>query len=115
MTGTALTPPSRRPRRARPVTVGLKSIQGNVVAFGSPVKKEESWRRDLKDALGTVSDPFVDMTLQHLQAVARLPGAGISETAINGALAMMRLRPRRTRLKPPWPYKWRPPTRWPWL
>lgn len=86
MTGNALNPPSRRPR---PVTVRLKSIQGNVVAFGSPLKKEESWRRDLKAALGTVSDPFVDMTLQHLQAVARLPGAGVSETAINGALAII--------------------------
>jgi hypothetical protein len=71
------------------VRVKIESIAGNVVTFGSPETQDGIWRIQLKNALGTVSDAFVDMTLQQLQYAARLPGGGPSETAINAAIAMI--------------------------
>jgi hypothetical protein len=47
------------------------------------------WRDRLKRALGTTSDDFVDASLCQLQAAAQLPGSGVSETAVNAALAMI--------------------------
>jgi hypothetical protein len=78
---------SRRRRRSPPVKVRIRGIQGNVATFGSPGPTEEVWRKQLKAALGTVSDAFVDMSLQHLMRAARMPEGGASELAINGALA----------------------------
>jgi hypothetical protein len=43
----------------------------------------------LKAALGTASIEFVDATLYQLQAAARLPNSGVSEIAVNAALAMI--------------------------
>ena len=57
------------------------------MSFGSPSTNEEVWRKQLKAALGTVSDAFVDMSLHHLERAARMPGDGPSDMAINGALA----------------------------
>ena len=78
---------SRARRRTPPVGVRIKGIQGNVATFGSPGPAVDAWRRQLKAALGTASDVFVDMSLHHLMHAARMPGAGPSEMAINGALA----------------------------
>ena len=39
--------------------------------------------------MGTCSSAFVDASLFHLQAAARLPGIGVSETAVNSALALI--------------------------
>jgi len=50
--------------------------------------REEWWKR-LKDALATESSAFVTATLFQLQSAARLPLDGISETAVNAALAMI--------------------------
>jgi hypothetical protein len=47
------------------------------------------WWNRLKLALGTTSDAFVDASLYQLQAAAQLPGSGISEIAVNAALAMI--------------------------
>jgi hypothetical protein len=47
------------------------------------------WRDRLKKALGTTSNDFVDASLSQLQAAAQLPCGGISEVAINAALAMI--------------------------
>ena len=58
---------SRRPRRSAPVRVKIKDIQGNVVSFASPGPAHKVWRKQLKDALGTASDAFVDMALQQLE------------------------------------------------
>lgn len=74
-------------RRSPPVGVRMKGIQGNVATFGSPGLADDAWRRQLKAALGTASDAFVDMSLQHLLRAARMPEGGASELAINGALA----------------------------
>lgn len=80
---------SRRPRRTPPATIKLKGIQGNVATFGSPGPKDEVWRRQLKAAFGTVSDPFIEMNLHQLVYAARLTGGGPSELAINGAIAII--------------------------
>jgi hypothetical protein len=80
---------SRRPRRSRPAAIRIKGIQGDVVSFASPGPADQVWRKQLKATLGTVSDSFVDMTLQHLEQAARLPGAGPSNVSINGALAVI--------------------------
>jgi hypothetical protein len=78
--------PSRRPP---PATIRIKGIQGNVVSFASPSPADQTWRKELKVALGTVSDAFVDMALHHLERAARMPGDGPSDLAINGALAII--------------------------
>ena len=80
---------SRRPRRSAPVRIRIKGIQGNVVSFASPGPADRIWREQLKTTLGTVSDAFVDMALQHLERAARLPGNGASDVSINGALAII--------------------------
>ncbi len=47
------------------------------------------WWDRLKKALGTASSDFVDGSLWQLQAAAKLPYTGNSETAMNAALAMI--------------------------
>ena len=83
---------SRRPRRSPPPGIKIKGIQGNIVSFGSPGPTDHVWRKQLKSALGTVSDAFVDMALHHLERAARMPGDGPSDMAINGAIAMIAAR-----------------------
>lgn len=80
---------SRRPRRSTPVQVRIKGIQGNVVSFASAGPGDLVWRKQLKAALGTSSDAFVDMALHHLERAARIPGEGPSNVSINGALAII--------------------------
>jgi hypothetical protein len=60
-----------------------------VVSFASPGPADRIWREQLKTTLGTVSEAFVDMALQHLERAARLPGDGASDVSINGALAII--------------------------
>jgi hypothetical protein len=74
------------------VRIRIKGIQGNVVSFASPGPADQIWRKQLKAALGTVSDTFVDMCLHHLERAARMPGDGPSDMAINGAIAMIAAR-----------------------
>jgi len=80
---------SRTPRRSPPVKIRIKGIQGDVVSFASPGPADQTWRKQLKATLGTVSEAFVDMTLHHLERAARLPGDGPSNVSINGALAII--------------------------
>ncbi|HEY0568773.1 MAG TPA: hypothetical protein VGD13_11735 [Xanthobacteraceae bacterium] len=80
---------SRRPRRPGPVRIRIKGVQANVVSFASPGPADHVWRRQLKAALGTASDAFVDMALHHLERAARMPGDGPSNVSINGALAII--------------------------
>ena len=80
---------SPRSRRGRPARIRIEGIQGNVVSFASPGPADRIWREQLKTTLGTVSDAFVDMALQHLERAARLPGNGSSDVSINGALAII--------------------------
>ena len=89
-----------------PVRIRIKGIQGNVVSFGSPGPADHVWRKQLKAALGTVSDAFVDMALHHLERAARMPGARPVQ-----CLDQRRtchhccLRPPKRDAKPPWRYK----------
>jgi hypothetical protein len=83
--------PSRVPRvrKAAPVRVKLERINCD---FGKLLPAEDdhpAWIEQLKGALGTASMAFVDATLIQLQAAARLPNSGVSEIAINAALAMI--------------------------
>jgi hypothetical protein len=80
---------SRRPRRSPPPGIRIKGIQGNVVSFASPGPGDRIWRNQLKAALGTASEAFVDMALHHLERAARMPGDGPSDMSINGALAII--------------------------
>jgi hypothetical protein len=80
---------SCRPRRSAPVRIRIEGIQGNVVSFVSPGPADHVWRKQLKAALGTVSDAFVDMALHHLERAARIPGQGPTNVSINGALAII--------------------------
>jgi hypothetical protein len=90
VTGTKkLPPPSNAARRSPPPRVRITGIQGNVVAFASPGPAHDIWRKQLKSALGTKSDAFVDMALHHLERAARMPGAGPSDMVINGAIAVI--------------------------
>jgi hypothetical protein len=80
---------SRAARRSPPVQIMIKSIQGNVVSFASQGPADLVWREQLKNTLGTVSEAFVDMALEHLERAARMPGDGASNVSINGALAIV--------------------------
>lgn len=80
---------SRVSHRSPPVTIRMSGIQNDTAVFGSPGPTEEVWRDQLRAALGTASDPFVDMSLQHLMRAARMPGGGPTDVAVNGALAMI--------------------------
>jgi hypothetical protein len=54
-----------------------------------PDGEHEKWWRRLSTALGTVSSDFTNQCLFQIQAAARSPFGGISELAINAALAMI--------------------------
>ncbi len=103
MTGSKNQPVAPRARRrSPPVRIKIRSIQGNVARFGSSGPADEVWRKQLKAALGTASDAFIDMALNHLDAAARMPGDGASNMAINGALAVVAAFAPKTRWKRPW-------------
>jgi hypothetical protein len=54
-----------------------------------PDGETKAWWDSLKRALGTTSSAFVNASLAQLQAAARLPCSGISDIALNAALAMI--------------------------
>jgi len=54
-----------------------------------PDGQAREWWQRLKNAFGTTSSAFVNASLQQLIAAARLPGSGISETAVNASLAFI--------------------------
>jgi hypothetical protein len=79
--------PAQRPR---PVRVRLRRINAEVSEHLPPTGQEKIWWNRLGKALGTTSSDFVNASLYQLQAAARLPqGGGISELAMNGALALV--------------------------
>jgi hypothetical protein len=83
--------PNQVPARVRkaPVRVKLERINCDVAKSLPPDGENEIWLNRLKLALGTASMEFVDATLFQLQAAARLPNSGVSEIAVNSALAMI--------------------------
>jgi hypothetical protein len=84
----AITPASNAPRRP-PVRVRLKRINANYSKPYPPDGLAKEWWARLQKALGTSSSAFVNATLLQLQNAAQLPCGGISETAVNAALAMI--------------------------
>lgn len=92
--GTAMSLPDnlgRLPARLKkvPVRVKLERINCDVGKLLPPDDDRETWIDRLKVALGTASIEFVDATLYQLQAAARLPNSGVSEIAVNAALAFI--------------------------
>jgi hypothetical protein len=79
---------SARVRRA-PVRVKLERVNCDVAKSLPPDGQYQEWLDRLKVALGTTSMDFVDTTLWQLQAAARLPNSGLSEIAVNAALALI--------------------------
>jgi hypothetical protein len=77
------------PKRKPPVRVKLERINCDVSRSLPPDGDHPEWLNRLKAALGTASVEFVDATLYQLQVAARLPNSGISEIAVNAALAMI--------------------------
>jgi hypothetical protein len=82
---------SRMPARAKkaPVRVKFERINCDGSRLLPPDGDRSAWIDRLKTALGTASMEFVEATLYQLQAAARLPNSGVSEIAVNGALAMI--------------------------
>jgi hypothetical protein len=75
--------------RPAPVRVKLQRKSCNLAKAHPPDGDGKIWWSRLKKALGTSSSAFVEASLFQLQAAARLPGGGISELAVNSALALI--------------------------
>jgi hypothetical protein len=80
---------AERPNRKPPVRVKLARINCDMSRSLPPDGDHPEWLDRLKAALGTASVEFIDATLYQLQAAARLPNSGVSEIAVNSALAMI--------------------------
>jgi hypothetical protein len=76
-------------KAAVPVKVRLSRTNCNHAKPYPPDGQEAQWWQRLKNAFGTASSPFVEASLRQLVAAARLPGSGISEMAVNAALAFI--------------------------
>jgi hypothetical protein len=81
----ALVAAHRRP----PVRVRTRRITASSARLYPPDGAGKIWWGRLKMALGTASSDFVNASLLQLQAAAQLHCGGISEVAINSALAMI--------------------------
>jgi len=79
------------PARARkaPVRVKLERINCDVAKSLPPDGDHQVWFDRLMAACGSASPDFVNATLFQLQAAARLPNSGLSETGLNAALALI--------------------------
>jgi hypothetical protein len=75
--------------RPQPVRVRLQRISCDLAKAHPPDGQGNLWWARLKKALGTSSSAFVNASLFQLQGAARLPGGGISEIAVNAALAVI--------------------------
>jgi hypothetical protein len=69
--------------------VKLRRLTASAAKAFPPDGDGKAWWDRLKLALGTTSSDFVNASLYQLQAAAQLPCSGISETAVNAALAMI--------------------------
>jgi hypothetical protein len=75
--------------RSQPVRVRLQRINCGFAKAHPADGEGKLWWARLKKALGTSSSAFVNASLFQLQSAARLPGDGISEVAVNAALALI--------------------------
>ena len=76
-------------RRPRPVRVKVFRADGKLAKVHPPDGEAKNWWRRLNEALGTTSSDFVNASLFQIQSACRSPWGGISELAMNGALAMI--------------------------
>jgi hypothetical protein len=76
-------------KTAAPVEVRLRRINATISRVYPPDGQQGEWWDRLKAALGSCSPAFVNATLIQLQSAARLPTSGVSETAVNAALAII--------------------------
>ena len=76
------------PRR-RPVSVKLQRVDAGFSKSHPPDGQGKIWWARLKQAFGTSSSDFVNASLFQLQKAAQLPCGGISEVAMNAALALI--------------------------
>ena len=83
--------PSQLPARVRkaPVRVKLERVNCDIAKSLPPDGNHQVWLDRLQVALGSASMDFVDATLFQIQAAARLPNSGLSEIAVNAALALI--------------------------
>lgn len=77
--------PSRKP----PVKAVLERVDASISRVMPGDVPVAEWRKRLRATLATASDEFVDATLIQLQSAARLPNSGVSELAVNAALAFI--------------------------
>jgi hypothetical protein len=75
--------------RNPPVRVKLRRVNASLSKTYPPDGQGKIWWARLKKTLGTTSSDFVNATLFQLQAAAQLHCGGVSETAVNAALAMI--------------------------
>jgi hypothetical protein len=76
-------------RKKASVRVKLERINRDVAESLPPDGDHQAWFDRLTAACGSSSPDFIHSTLFQLQAAARLPNSGLSETALNAALAMI--------------------------
>ena len=88
MKNNSLRPLAKQPNLP-PVRVKLQHVNANLAKAYPPDGESKIWWHRLKSALGTKSSAFVNASLFQIQAAARLPCSGISEIAVNAALAMI--------------------------
>ena len=75
--------------RPPPVRVKVFRADGKLTRVHPPDGESAIWWRRLKKALGTTSSDFVNASLFQIQSASRSPWGGISELAMNAALAMI--------------------------
>jgi hypothetical protein len=76
-------------RRRPPVRVKVWDAKGRLANMQPPAGEHAAWWQRLQQALGTQSSDFVNSSLIQIQAAARSPLGGVSEIAVNAALAMI--------------------------
>ena len=82
-------PTTAKGERIPPVRVRLKrETSEHAIPYPYDGHGKVWWNR-LKNAMGTASSDFVSASLWQLVAAARLPWSGISEVAVNAALAFI--------------------------
>jgi hypothetical protein len=81
--------PVAGPRRIPPVRVKVFRADGKLAPVHPPDGEGAKWWRRLNKTLGTTSSDFVNASLFQIQSACRSPWGGISEIAMNAALAMI--------------------------
>jgi hypothetical protein len=76
-------------RRLPPVRVKIYRTGGKLAPVHPPDGEAKFWWQRLNKALGTTSSDFVNASLFQIQSASRSPWGGISELAMNAALAMI--------------------------